>query len=131
MMNSKKFYSIMVIFKYGESNWITKKCNDIEILYIYRNLRAIKPHAVRIKYHRIKSTKFCLMLGICTINTRSFGNQFKTTIHRVYMNRYIVYFNSLEFEKFEECILRPLPSIALSSLTEFEQAHHSIILKLP
>lgn len=47
------------------------------------------------------------------------------------MNRYIVYFNSLEFEKFEECILRPLPSIALSSLTEFEQARHSIILKLP
>lgn len=72
MMNSKTLYSIMVISKYGESNLITKKCNDIEILYIYRNLRAIKPHAVRIKYHRIKSTKFCLMLGICTINTRVF-----------------------------------------------------------
>lgn len=72
MMNSKKLHSIMVISKYGESNLITKKCNDIEILYIYRNLRAINPHAVRIKYHRIKSTKFCLMLGICTINTRVF-----------------------------------------------------------
>lgn len=74
MMNSKKNCFIMVIFKYGELNWIIKKCNDIEILYIYRNLCVIKFYVVCIKYYWIKFMKFCLMLGICIINIWFFGN---------------------------------------------------------